>query len=85
MTDTEKEIQAVGDVAALSSYEYYFVVMKSNGVIVNLVQRSSKPQNTNTYYFVKATPVTMTFYYNLLEVQDVVTIDDVNNYGQPVA
>ena len=69
--------------ASAAAVEYYFVVMKSNGVIVNVVQRSSKPQDTATYRFVKATGVTMQFYYWLLEEQDVVTIDDVLNYGNP--
>lgn len=61
--------------------KYYFVVDKATGKIISIVQRSATPQETSTRRFVLATPVLMTFYYRLLEVQEVVTIDDVLNYG----
>ena len=61
--------------------KFYFVVDKATGNILSIVQRSSTPQETNTRRFVLATSVLMTFYYRLLEVQEVVTIEEVLNYG----
>lgn len=71
-------------------FPYFFIVDTSTDEILSVVQRNVEPQSVGGIYFVNADRISLTFYYRLVEVQDVVYIGDVikfnTNFGsQPDA
>lgn len=58
-------------------FPYFFIVDTSTDEILSVVQRNVEPQSVSGIYFVNADRISLTFYYKLVEVQDVVYLADV--------
>ena len=58
-------------------FPYYFIVDSSTDQILSVVERNMEPQPVSGIYFIKADRISLTFFYILSEVQDVVYLADV--------
>ena len=62
-------------------FPYFFIVDTSTDEILSVVQRNVEPQSVSGIYFVNADRISLSFYYRLVEVQDVVYIGDVTKFN----